>query len=114
VQQTGTQAAGGLMQANLKAARTWPACVAVAVSAVLLAAGCGSSQPKATTTEFPGAAAPTGSWAYPNRLPAHAAHVGQLPHRGHRQRDPGPGRRAANLRHGQPRQRPAGRLHHPL
>jgi alcohol dehydrogenase (cytochrome c) len=45
---------------------TWPIGVAVAVSAVLLAAGCGSAQPKPTTSTFPGAAAPSGTWAYPN------------------------------------------------
>jgi alcohol dehydrogenase (cytochrome c) len=54
------------MKANLTADFRWAAGVAVAVSAVLLAAGCGSSQPRPTTSRFPGAAAPTGIWAYPN------------------------------------------------
>jgi outer membrane protein assembly factor BamB len=54
------------MKANLTADFGWAAGVAVAVSAVLLTAGCGSSQPKPTTSAFPGAAAPAGTWAYPN------------------------------------------------
>jgi alcohol dehydrogenase (cytochrome c) len=54
------------MKTNMKAAFTYPAGAAVAVSAILLATGCGSAQPKPTTSTFSGAAAPAGTWAYPN------------------------------------------------
>jgi alcohol dehydrogenase (cytochrome c) len=60
------------MKAVLTANFRWAAGVAVAVSAVLLAAGCGSSQPPPTTSRFPGVAAPTGTWAYPNGEPDNA------------------------------------------
>jgi alcohol dehydrogenase (cytochrome c) len=45
---------------------SWPAGVAVVAVTALIAAGCGSAEPKPTTSAFPGAAAPTGTWAYPN------------------------------------------------
>jgi alcohol dehydrogenase (cytochrome c) len=54
------------MKADLTTSFRWSAALMVAVSTVLLAAGCGSSQPKPTTSTFPGAAAPTGTWPYPN------------------------------------------------
>ena len=54
------------MKTNTKAAVRYPVGVAAAVAAVLLGAGCGSSQPQPTTSAFRGAAAPAGTWAYPN------------------------------------------------
>src|SRR6266567_5735506 len=45
---------------------SWSIGVAVAVVTTLIAAGCGSAQPKPTTSTFPGTATPTGTWAYPN------------------------------------------------
>jgi alcohol dehydrogenase (cytochrome c) len=58
------------MQARLNrrgcpGARLFTAVVAL-VSVTLVAAACGGGSPAPTSTEFPGAAVPSGSWPYPN------------------------------------------------